>query len=105
MESADNQPITTQDLNQALDCAVEAIAAAVQAASAEQRAAIEAAEARTQEFARDIETKLLNAFHIYALGQTARLSTAETAAYNMGVRMAALEDRVLSLETRQRPPQ
>ena len=66
--------------------------------------AIQAAEERTQEFARDIETNMLTAFHGHAKGQTARLHTAESTLHDMSVRIAALEERMLNLETR-RPPQ
>jgi hypothetical protein len=90
MTPEDNRPATTQDL----DRAVESIAAAIQAA-----------EDRSQEFARGIETNLLTAFHGHAKGQTARLHTAELTTHDMGIRIAALEERVLNIETRQRPPQ
>jgi hypothetical protein len=77
---------------------VEAIATAV-------RAEMKGAEERAQEFARGIETNLLAAFHGHAKGQTARLHTAEITTQDMGIRIAALEERVLNIETRQRPPQ
>jgi hypothetical protein len=90
MTPEDNRPATKQDL----DRAVESIAAAIQAA-----------EDRSQESARGIETNLLTAFHGHAKGQTARLHTAELTTHDMGIRIAALEERVLNIETRQRPPQ
>ncbi|MGB7720489.1 MAG: hypothetical protein WBL65_11350 [Bryobacteraceae bacterium] len=90
MTPEDNRPATKQDL----DRAVESIAAEIQAA-----------EDRAQEFARGIETNLLTAFHGHAKGQTARLHTAEVTTHDMGIRIAALEERVLNIETRQRPPQ
>ena len=90
MTPEDNRPAAKQDL----DRAVESIAAAIQAA-----------EDRSQEFARGIETNLLTAFHGHAKGQTARLHTAELTTHDMGIRIAALEERVLNIETRQRPPQ
>ena len=89
-----NQPITQQQLHDALDHAVESITTAI-------RAEIQAAEDRGQEFARGIETNLLMAFHGHAKGQTARLHTAELTTHDMGIRIAAL--RVLNIETR-RPP-
>jgi hypothetical protein len=95
-----NQPVTQQDLERA----VESITAAVRASAAELRAEIQAAEDRAQEFARGIETNLLMAFHGHAKGQTARLHTAELTTHDMGIRIAALEERVLNIETR-RPPQ
>jgi len=66
---------------------------------------IKAAEERSQEFARNIETNLLTAFHSHAKGQNARLHTGEVTAHDLGIRIAALEERMLNLETRQRPPQ
>jgi hypothetical protein len=95
-----NQPVTQQQLRDALDHAVESITTAIRA---EIRAEIQAAEDRAQEFARGIETNLLMAFHGHAKGQTARLHTAELTTYDMGIRIAALEERVLNIETR-RPP-
>jgi hypothetical protein len=91
-----NQPATKQDL----DRAVESITTAIRA---EIRAEIQAGEDRAQEFARGIETNLLMAFHGHAKGQTARLHTAELTTHDMGIRIAALEERVLNIETR-RPP-
>jgi hypothetical protein len=101
MTPEDNRPATKQDL----DRAVESIATAIQTSAAELRAEIQAAEDRAQEFARGIETNLLTAFHGHAKGQTARLHTAELTTHDMGIRIAALEERVLNIETRQRPPQ
>lgn len=77
---------------------------AIRTGTAELRAEIQAAEDRAQEFARGIETNLLTAFHGHAKGQTARLHTAEVTTHDIGIRMAALEERMLNLETR-RPPQ
>ena len=94
MTPEDNRPAAKQDL----DRAVESIAAAI-------RAEVQAAEDRSQESARGIETNLLTAFHGHAKGQTARLHTAELTTHDMGIRIAALEERVLNIETRQRPPQ
>ena len=98
-----NQPVTEQQLHDAMDHAVESITTAIRASAAELRAEIQAAEDRGQEFARGIETNLLMAFHGHAKGQTARLHTAELTTHDMGIRIAALEERVLNIETR-RPP-
>ena len=49
---------------------------------------------------RQIETNLLTAFHGYARGVSAHLHTLDATANDLNVRMASLEDRVLSLETR-----
>ena len=101
-----------QQLRDALGRAVETTTAGIQTLQTEIRAAeertraeIQAAEHRAQEFARGIETNLLTAFHGQAKGQTARLNTAELTTHDMGIRIAALEERVLNIETRQRPPQ
>jgi hypothetical protein len=72
----------------------------VDAAAQSITAAIAASEERSQEFARQIETNLLTAFHGHARGQTARLHTAEVTATDFATRISALEDRVLHLETR-----
>jgi len=69
------------------------------------REEITAAEERAQEFARNIETNLLSAFHSYARGQTARLHSVETTNADLAIRIAALEDRMLNVETRRPPPQ
>ena len=66
-------------------------------------AQLAAAEARAQEFARDIETNLLIAFHGHAKGQTARVHTVEVTASDLALRVAALEDRMLNVETRRHP--
>jgi hypothetical protein len=54
MENNNAKPITRQDLTEALDRAVEAIATV--------KAEIQAAGARAREFARSIETNMLTAF-------------------------------------------
>ena len=56
-----NQPVTQEQLRDALDHAVESITTAI-------RAEIQAAEDRAREFARGIETNLLMAFHGHAKG-------------------------------------
>ncbi|HYW42051.1 MAG TPA: hypothetical protein VE959_04290 [Bryobacteraceae bacterium] len=65
--------------------------------------AIAASEERSQEFARNIETSLLTAFQTYAKGQNARFHTGESTSADLAIRVTALEERVLNLETR-RPP-
>ena len=77
--------MTPEDLDQIRAIVREEVTTAI-------TTAIQASEERAQEFARDIETNMLTAFHGHAKGQTARL------------RIAALEERMLNLETR-RPPQ
>jgi hypothetical protein len=49
---------------------------------------------------RQIETNLLTEFHRYAKGQNARVHNVEVGETDMKLRLSALEDRVLALETR-----
>ncbi len=49
---------------------------------------------------RQIETNLLTGFHRYAKGQNARIHNVEVGETDMKLRLSALEDRVLNLETR-----
>jgi hypothetical protein len=55
------------------------------------------------EMMRDIETKMLTAFHGYAKGTGARIQRTEISEAANAARIEALESRVLELETRQRP--
>ncbi len=55
---------------------------------------------RLTEFSRDMETRLLTAFHGYGKGQAARMHSVEIGQGDMLLRFAALEERVLNLETR-----
>lgn len=68
----------------------------------ELQAGLTTLEERLLDHMRQIETNLLTAFHSYAKGQYARLHTVETADQELRIRMDALEDRVLTLETRPR---
>ena len=52
---------------------------------------------------RQIETNLLTEFHRYAKGQNARIHNVEVGETDMKLRLSALEDRVLALETRVPP--
>lgn len=52
---------------------------------------------------RQIETNMLTAFHSYARAQQTRQHTTEVVQEELRTRMAALEDRMLNLETH-RPP-
>ncbi len=53
-------------VRQEVTAAEQRIAAQIQTVIAETRAAIKAAEERSQEFARDIESNLLRAYHSYS---------------------------------------
>jgi len=81
----------------AIDAAERRTVAAIAVAM---HAEIKAAEERAQEFARGIETSLLTSFHGHAKAQTARLHTLDTVAHDYGIRLAAIEERLLNLETR-----
>jgi hypothetical protein len=52
------------------------------------------------ELVRQFETNLLTSFHSYAKGQSARMHAIEIGNAAVAERLAALEDRVLNLETR-----
>lgn len=60
---------------------------------------------RMTELIRDIETSMLTAFHGYGKGQSSRMHLLESADSSFAQRLAALEDRVLNLETRRGPGQ
>ncbi len=49
---------------------------------------------------RQIETNLLTAFHGYARGVSAHLHTLDATNTDVNIRLGALEDRVMALETR-----
>jgi len=55
------------------------------------------------ELIRDVETSLLTAFHGYGKGQAARMHVLEVSDAATAQRLAALEERVLNLETRRGP--
>jgi hypothetical protein len=94
---------TKQDLREAVESITHLIRDTAAGERAAFTAAITAAEERAQEFARNIETNLLTAFHGHSKGQNARLHTAEVTAADLAIRITALEERVLNIETR-RPP-
>ena len=70
---------------------------------AELTAEIKASEERSQEFARDLQTEILTGLHQFARGNFARMHTLEGNQADNNVRLAALEERVLYLETRRHP--
>jgi hypothetical protein len=63
----------------------------------------EGMEDRLTELIRDVETKLLTAFHGYGKGQAARMHVLEVSDSATAQRLAALEERVLNLETHRGP--
>jgi hypothetical protein len=54
---------------------------------------------RLIELSRDVETRLLTAFHGYGRGQAVRMHVLEVSDSATAQRLAALEERVLNLET------
>jgi len=60
-------------------------------------------ENRLTELIRDVETSLLTGFHGYGKGQSARMHLLEVGDSATLQRLAALEERVLNLETRRGP--
>jgi hypothetical protein len=52
------------------------------------------------ELVRDVETNLLTSFHGYGKGQAVRMHALEVGDSAVNQRLAALEERVLNLETR-----
>jgi len=62
-------------------------------------AKIEALGDRLIELSRDVETRLLTAFHGYGKGQAVRMHLLEVSDSATAQRLAALEERVLNLET------
>ena len=108
-------PATLQDLAAAEQRIVDRLTEAI-AASAKQTAdaiaeAIAASEARAAEHARDLPTEILKGLEAFARGNFTRFHTLETRVQTTdsnvidnNTRLAALEERVLYLETR-RPPQ
>jgi hypothetical protein len=100
----DPRPATLADLDRFAERIVEATAAAIRAAAEETRSAIQTAEERSAQQARDIETNLLRAYHGSGSGiqtEQRRLDANDRAILD---RLSALEERVLNLQTR-RPPQ
>jgi hypothetical protein len=58
---------------------------------------------RLTELIRDVETQLLTSFHGYGKGQSARMHVLEVTDSATAQRLAALEERILNLETRRGP--
>jgi hypothetical protein len=82
----EDRPATLRDLTTAID-------------SAEQRIVD-----RLTEVMRDMQTEILNGLQAFARGNFTRFHTVESNQADINIRMAALEERVLYLETR-RPQQ
>ena len=67
------------------------------------QAEIKALEERSQESARGLQTEILTGLQQFARGNFARMHTLEGNQADNNVRLAALEERVLYLETRRHP--
>jgi hypothetical protein len=90
----DNQPITRRDLQEALDRAVQAIAAAVQAET-------KASEERTNARIEHVETSLLTEFLKWASPAEARQRTHAAAIRALDAEIEYHEDRLKKLEGKQ----
>jgi hypothetical protein len=82
---ADSDPATKKDL-QELESRMDA--------------KLEAVADRLTELVRSVETNLLTSFHGYGKGQALRMHALEVSDSAVIGRLAALEERVLNLETR-----
>jgi len=88
--------MTPEDLTQ--------IAAIVDAAENRTNSRIEAAKDQTIEAMRAMQTERLKGLDAFARGNFARMHRLEASDTATNARIEALEQRVLMLETRQRPP-
>jgi hypothetical protein len=68
-------------------------------------AAVTTAQDRTIEAMRDMQSEILRGIEAFARGNFARMVRLETADASTTQRLAAIEERLLALETRQHPPQ
>src|ERR1035437_9832579 len=89
---ADNAPMTPEDRPATLGDLTTAID------SAEQRIVD-----RLTEVMRDMQTEILNGLQAFARGNFARFNSLESHQSDINIRLAAIEERVMYLETR-RPP-
>jgi hypothetical protein len=89
----DNAPITPEDRPATLGDVKTAITAA------EERIVD-----RLTEVMRDMQTEILTGLQAFAKGNFARFNSLESNQTDINIRLAALEERVMYLETR-RPPQ
>ena len=86
----EDRPATQRDVTTAVTTAV---------ATAEERIVD-----RLTEVMRDMQTEILTGLQAFARGNFTRFHTVESTQTDLNIRMAALEERVMYLETR-RPPQ
>ena len=86
----EDRPATQRDVATAITTAI---------AAAEERIVD-----RLTEVMRDMQTEILTGLQAFARGNFTRFHTVESTQTDLNIRMAALEERVMYLETR-RPPQ
>ena len=77
----------------------------IAAAEARIAGAITTAQDRTVEAMRDMQSEILRGIEAFARGNFARMVRLETADASTTQRLAAIEERLLALETRQHPTQ
>ena len=81
------------------------VTAIVATAKDEVTAIVATAKDQTIEAMRDMQTEILRGIEAFARGNFARMHRIETSDADTNARITALEERVLMLETRQRPSQ
>jgi hypothetical protein len=87
--TSDQQPVTQQDLAESLN-----------KIRLELRQEIAASEARIVENMRDMQSEILRGLDRFARGNFSRMHRLETSDSDVAERINALEERVLTLETR-----
>jgi hypothetical protein len=100
-KGASRTPLTPEDADTLRTIAREEIAAAQLRIAA----AVTTAQDRTIEAPRDMQSEILRGIEAFARGNFARMARLETAEASTTQRLAAIEERLLALETRQHPPQ
>src|SRR5579863_8434738 len=88
---------------EAIDASERRTGEAISAAERRSGEAIAKAKEETIEAMRDMQTETLKGIEAFARGNFARMHRLETSAAATVEQLAALEERVLRLETRQRP--
>jgi hypothetical protein len=100
-KGASHTPLTPEDADTIRAIAREEIAAAELRIAA----AVTTAQDRTIEALRDRRSEIRPGIEAFARGNFARMVRLETAGASTTQRLAAIEERLLALETRQHPPQ
>jgi hypothetical protein len=92
-----------EELRAALTAQRQELRAELQTQRLEFQSALTAQKDELLETIRDVETNLLTSFHNYARDQQARLHSLEISDRDLVVRLQAIEDRLLFLESKQPP--